>query len=268
MSPLKNTQRLLEIMTRLRDPETGCPWDSEQTFATIAPYTIEEAYEVADAIEQSDMDALRDELGDLLLQVVYHAEMAREEGLFDFEGVAEAICTKMIERHPHVFGEREEKSSATQTVAWEAQKAVERERKAAQNGESRPSTLDGVIVGLPALTRAAKLQRRAARVGFDWDNTDQVLDKIREEIGEVEAEMVADAPEGRLEDEIGDLLFACVNLARKLHIDPEKALRHGNAKFERRFRRIEALLAESGKRPEDSTLEEMDALWHRAKAGE
>ncbi len=268
MSSLKHTQRLLEIMTRLRDPENGCPWDVEQSFATIAPYTIEEAYEVADAIEQSDMPALRDELGDLLLQVVYHTEMAREEGLFDFEDVAAAICAKMIERHPHVFGERDVESSAAQTRAWETQKAAERERKARQNGEDRPSALDGVIVGLPALTRAAKLQRRAARVGFDWDSTDQVVDKINEEIEELEHEIAAGNPPERLEDEIGDLMFACVNLARKLEIDPEKALRHGNAKFERRFRRIEALLAEDGKRPEGSTLDEMEALWQRAKAGE
>lgn len=268
MSALKQTQQLLEIMTRLRDPEKGCPWDAEQTFATIAPYTIEEAYEVADAILKGDMEGLREELGDLLLQVVFHAEMAREKGLFDFEDVATAICDKMIERHPHVFGEHEEKSSTAQSHAWEAQKAAERERKARQNGDGRPSALDGVFVALPALTRAAKLQRRAARVGFDWDSTDQVVDKINEEIEELEHEIAQGNPPERIEDEMGDLLFACVNLARKLHIDPEKALRHGNAKFERRFRRVEALLAEDGKRPEGSTIDEMEALWQQAKAGE
>jgi ATP diphosphatase len=263
--PLK---RLLAIMARLRSPEDGCVWDLEQTFATIAPHTIEEAYEVADAIEQSDMAALCDELGDLLLQVVFHAQMASEAGLFDFDDVATAICNKMIERHPHVFGDKEVTSSTAQTRAWESLKAEERRRKASANGESAPSALDGVTPGLPALTRAAKIQRRAARVGFDWSKPVQVIDKIHEEIDEVTHEVEVGASSERLEDEIGDLLFACVNLARKLDVDPEGALRRGTAKFERRFRRIETLLAAGGKTPEAVSLDEMEALWGRAKAEE
>lgn len=268
MSSLNHTRRLLDIMVLLRDPVRGCAWDREQTFATIAPHTIEEAYEVADAIEQSDMSALCDELGDLLLHVVFHAQMADEDGAFGFEDVAEAICEKMISRHPHVFGEGDVRSSTAQTQAWETQKAAEREKKASANGESRPSALDGVIPGLPALTRALKLQRRAARVGFDWDEQDQVLDKIREETGELAEEISSGGSIDRIEDEIGDLLFSCVNLARKLDIDPEGALRRGNAKFERRFKHIEAGLAAAGKTPENATLDEMEALWTQAKAGE
>ena len=255
-------------MARLRDPDRGCVWDCEQSFATIAPHTIEEAYEVADAIEQSDMTALKDELGDLLLQVVFHSQMADEEKLFDFEDVAEIICKKMIDRHPHVFGDIEINSSKVQSRAWEAQKAIERQRRAQKNGEQATGALDGVIMGLPALTRAVKLQKRAARVGFDWDEAVQVLDKIGEEISEVTFEMENGAHAARLEDEIGDLLFACANLARKLDVNPETALRRGNAKFERRFRRIEALLAEMGKKPETSDLIEMEELWNRAKAEE
>jgi len=261
-------QRLLDIMARLRDPETGCVWDVEQTFATIAPHTIEEAYEVADAIERSDMAALREELGDLLLQVVYHARMASEAGHFGFAEVAATIADKMIARHPHVFGDAEVASSAAQTRQWEARKAEERHRKASANGEAAPSALDGVILALPALTRAIKIQNRAARVGFDWDGADQVLDKVREEIDEIAREMGRHAPAARLDDEVGDLLFACVNLARKLSIDPEGALRRGTAKFERRFHRVEALLAESGRTPETSDLGEMESLWGRAKAEE
>jgi len=268
MSSLNHTRHLLEIMARLRDPVHGCAWDAEQTYASIAPHTIEEAYEVVDAIEQQDMSALREELGDLLLHVVFYSRMAEEDGLFDFESVAQAICDKMITRHPHVFGEVKETSTDALNAAWETQKAKERENKAAKNGDSRPSTLDGVINGLPALTRAVKLQRRAARVGFDWDGPDQVLDKIREETGELAEEIAAHGPPERIEDEVGDLLFACVNLARKLDIDPETALRRGNAKFERRFRAIEAGLAEAGKTPESATLDEMEALWTRAKAAE
>jgi len=268
MPSLPHMQRLLEIMTRLRNPNGGCIWDCEQTFATIAPHTIEEAYEVADAIEQSDMTALKDELGDLLLQVVFHSQMAREEDLFDFEDVAEIICQKMISRHPHVFGDVEINSSKAQTRAWEAQKAIERKHKAQENGDEAHGALDGVITGLPALTRAVKLQKRAARVGFDWDQAVQVLDKIREEVSEVSHEIENGGSKERVEDEIGDLLFACANLARKIDINPETALRHGNAKFERRFRRIEALLAEIGKKPETSDLDEMEEMWNRAKAEE
>ncbi len=250
--------RLLEIMRRLRDPETGCPWDIEQDFASIAPYTIEEAYEVADAIEREDWDGLKGELGDLLLQTVYHAEMASEAGLFDFQGVADAISDKMVARHPHVFGEdSRDKSAEQQTRDWEAQKAKER-------GDA--GALDGVALGLPALLRALKLQKRLARVGFDWKETGPVLEKLVEEVHELNEahEISQDAREA----EFGDLLFVLVNLARHWKIDPEAALRRTNAKVERRFAWIEARLAEGGKRPETSTLEEMDALWDAAKAEE
>ncbi|MBC8159259.1 MAG: nucleoside triphosphate pyrophosphohydrolase [Alphaproteobacteria bacterium] len=268
MPTLPHTQRLLEIMARLRDPDGGCVWDCEQNFATIAPHTIEEAYEVADAIDQSDMAALKDELGDLLLQVVFHSQMAQEEDLFEFEDVAEIICQKMISRHPHVFGDVEINSSKAQTRAWEAQKAEERRHKAQMNGEDVQGALDGVILALPALTRAVKLQKRAARVGFDWDKAVQVLDKISEEVAEVAHEIENGGSSDRLEDEIGDLLFACANLARKLDINPETALRRGNAKFERRFRRVEALLADVGRKPETSDLGEMEEMWGRAKSEE
>ncbi|MEO1238327.1 MAG: nucleoside triphosphate pyrophosphohydrolase [Pseudomonadota bacterium] len=253
--------RLLAIMRALRDPETGCPWDIEQTFETIAPYTIEEAYEVADAIERGDMDDLRDELGDLLLQVVYHAAIGEERGHFDFDAIARAISDKMVARHPHVFGdESRDKSAAQQTRDWEAVKAAERAGKA----ETR--TLDGVAMGLPALTRALKLQKRLARVGFDWGNDGPVLDKIAEEISEL-----AEAREmshDKTEDEFGDLLFVMVNLARHWGVDPEAALRRTNAKVSRRFAWIEDRLAESGKSPAESDLAEMDALWDKAKAAE
>jgi ATP diphosphatase len=258
----ESVDRLIEIMARLRDPKRGCPWDVEQTFATIAPHTIEEAYEVADAIQHGDMAALKDELGDLLLQVVFHAQMAREAGHFDIADVAQAICDKLVRRHPHVFGDAKIDDAQTQTRAWEDQKAEERAAKAASGGHS---ALDGVIVGLPALTRALKLQKRAARVGFDWDEPRQVLDKFDEEIAELRAEIAAGAAPDRLEDEIGDLLFNCVNLARKLGLDPESTLRRGNAKFERRFRRMEVLLAERGQTPQHSTLAEMEDLWQQAK---
>jgi tetrapyrrole methylase family protein/MazG family protein/ATP diphosphatase len=254
--------RLIEIMARLRDPDGGCPWDLEQTFATIAPYTIEEAYEVADAIERSDLHELEDELGDLLLQVVFHARMAEEAGAFDFADVARAICDKMIRRHPHVFGEEKVEGTTHQIVRWEAIKAAER----AQKSESAaPSALDGVPLALPALTRAAKLTRRAARVGFDWPDCANVLAKMREELGELEAEIAAgDVAKAR--EELGDLLFVCANLARKLEVEPEEALRGANAKFVRRFGHIEARLAEQGRSPEASDLPEMDALWDEAKA--
>ncbi|MBM3599160.1 MAG: nucleoside triphosphate pyrophosphohydrolase [Alphaproteobacteria bacterium] len=263
-------EQLLDIMARLRAPEGGCPWDLEQTFATIAPYTIEEAYEVAEAIERQDMGALKDELGDLLLQVVFHAQMAREAGAFDFNDVAQAISAKMLRRHPHVFGSASVASAEAQTKAWETMKADERAAKAAADGR-RPSVLDGVSAAYPALMRAMKLQRRAARVGFDWPEAGQVLDKIREEIGEIEAELGAAESTGasdRLQDEIGDLLFACVNLARHVDVDPESALRKGNSKFDRRFRQIENWLADAGKSPASVSLDEMEALWQRAKLTE
>lgn len=398
-----NLDRLLAIMARLRDPKTGCPWDVEQSFATIAPYTIEEAYEVADAIERDDMEALREELGDLLLQVVFHARMAEEahtfafddvaaaiadkmvrrhphvfedadgsdlrasweaqkaderarkaarqgravgilddvpralpaltraeklqkraarvgfdwpdlapvlakideelgelraeiasgapqgrledelgdllfqvvfyaqisaeDGGFDFQDVARRIATKMRDRHPHVFGEAEERTSEGQTVAWEVRKAEERESRAAKSGR-KPSVLDGVALALPALMRAQKLQKRAAREGFDWPDLGPVVAKIREELEELEAEIAAGAPEARLRDEAGDLLFACVNLARHIGVDAEVALRGTNAKFERRFRFVEQSLSATGRTPGESDLDEMDALWNEAKSAE
>ncbi len=252
---------LLEIMRRLRDPEGGCPWDLAQDFRSIAPYTIEEAYEVADAIARGDMADLADELGDLLFQVVYHAQMAREAGAFGFDDVVKAISDKMIRRHPHVFGEdREPRDAAGQTVAWEAQKAAERAGRAG----AAASALDGVPVGLPGLTRAAKLQKRAARVGFDWADARAVQAKIVEEAAELARETDPD----RVEDEFGDLLFAVVNLGRHLGVDPDSAIRRTNAKFERRFRAVEAGLAARGRRPEEATLDEMEALWVAAKRAE
>jgi ATP diphosphatase len=260
-------ERLLAVMAKLRDPAGGCPWDLEQSFATIAPHTIEEAYEVADAIERNDMPALKAELGDLLFQVVFYAQMAQEAGSFDFDAVAAGIADKMVKRHPHVFADASVDSAAAQTVAWEHQKAGERAAEAAARGE-RPSALDGVIRGLPALTRAAKLQSRAAGVGFDWPEVPPILDKIAEELGELRAELERGRGRGALQEEVGDLLFACVNLARRLSIDPETALREANSKFDRRFRRVEALLAAQGKAPADSTLDEMEAAWEQAKAEE
>ena len=254
--------RLLHIMRRLRDPQTGCPWDIEQTFSTIAPYTIEEAYEVADAIERQDWPELEGELGDLLLQTVYHTAIGEEAGHFSFQSVVTAISDKMVARHPHVFGdESRDKSAAQQTRDWEAIKAAERSQKA-QRG-----ALDGVAMNLPALLRAVKLQKRAARVGFDWPETTQVLAKLTEEAAElVEARDTLSHEE--VVEEMGDLLFVMANLARHLDVDPEEALRKTNAKFSRRFAAIEAALARSGKRPEDSSLDEMDALWDEVKAAE
>jgi nucleoside triphosphate diphosphatase len=259
--------RLLDIMARLRDPERGCPWDREQSFATIAPYTIEEAYEVAEACERGDPAALKDELGDLLFQVVFHARMAEEAGLFDFNDVASAIADKMRRRHPHVFGEAWIADAAAQTLAWEEHKAAERHAAAAESGQPA-SALDGIGEALPALTRALKLQRRAARVGFEWRELRPILDKISEEIDELRAEVDAGGAPARVADEIGDLLFAVVNLARRAEADPEQALRAACRKFERRFRRIEALLAAAGSSAETATLEEMEALWQQAKKEE
>ena len=256
-------ERLLEIMRRLRDPETGCPWDIEQDFSSIAPYTIEEAYEVADAIERGNMGDLRDELGDLLLQSVYHAQMAEEAGHFAFQDVVRAISDKMLRRHPHVFGdESRDKSAAQQTVDWEKIKAAERAGK-----PEATSALDGVAAGLPALMRAIKLQNRAARVGFDWPETAQVVDKITEEAAELVEARDKLGPE-ELAEEYGDMLFVMANLARHLDIDPEAALRAANAKFTRRFKGVEALLQERGKAPEASDLAEMDALWDEVKRRE
>ncbi|MEI4263586.1 nucleoside triphosphate pyrophosphohydrolase [Roseovarius sp. D0-M9] len=258
--------RLRAIMGALRDPQTGCPWDIEQDFASIAPYTVEEAYEVADAIERADWSDLTGELGDLLLQVIFHAQIAQDKGLFDFDDVANAISDKMVARHPHVFGEESrDKSAAQQTRDWETIKAVER---AGSTTDGKPAgTLGGVALGLPALMRAVKLQKRASRVGFDWPDMAGVLDKIGEEIAEL-AEAHASADAAHTEEEFGDLMFVMANLARHMKIDPEVALRRANAKFTRRFERIEALLAEDGRTPQDSDLAEMDTLWNRAKAEE
>jgi nucleoside triphosphate diphosphatase len=252
--------RLLAVMARLRDPAGGCPWDLEQNFATIAPYTIEEAYEVADAIERADLAALKDELGDLLLQVVFHARMAEEDGHFGFDDVAAAISDKMVRRHPHVFGDAEIASVAAQNEAWEAHKAAER----AANGVGG-SVLDGVALALPALLRAAKVSRRAARIGFDWPDARAVIPKIAEEIAELEAELDRAAPPAAIEEEMGDLLFAVANLARKLDIEPETALRRATAKFERRFRQVEALARE---RDAGRDLDALERLWREVKRGE
>ncbi|APZ54560.1 nucleoside triphosphate pyrophosphohydrolase [Salipiger abyssi] len=258
-NPKGGMPRLLEIMRRLRDPETGCPWDIEQDFASIAPYTIEEAYEVADAIEREAWSELKGELGDLLFQSVFHAQMASEKGLFSFDEVADTMSDKMVARHPHVFGdESNAKTPEQQTADWEAIKAQERAAKAEKG------VLDGVAMGLPALLRAVKLQKRAARVGFDWPSTDQVIDKIVEEAQELREATEPD----HIEEEFGDLLFVMANLARHMKIDPEAALRATNAKFTRRFGAVEAALAKKGRRPEDSTLEEMDALWDAEKRRE
>ncbi len=259
MSPI---DRLNGIMRTLRNPDGGCPWDVEQTFATIAPCTVEEAYEVADAIERGDWDELKSELGDLLFQVVFHARMAEEQGLFGFDDVVEAIADKLTRRHPHVFGDEAAKmSGAAQKARWEDIKAGERKAKA-QHG-----VLDDVPVGLPALTRAVKLTKRAARVGFDWPSTDQVFDKLDEEVAELRAEIAAgDLDKAR--GEMGDLLFVVANLARKLGVEPEDALRGTNAKFIRRFGFIQAELAKDGRTPEQSDLAEMDGLWNAAKGAE
>lgn len=253
-------QRLLDIMASLRDRHRGCPWDLHQTFATIAPYTVEEAYEVSDAIQRDDMAALRDELGDLLFQVVFHSRIAEEREAFSFHDVVDAISEKMIRRHPHVFGEENLNTAAEQARAWEQHKAAER--------GTGGSALDGVAAALPALTRAMKVQKCAALVGFDWPDVTAVFEKLGEEYAELRSEIHADADAARVEDEVGDLLFTCVNVARKLRLDPEQALRKAIAKFERRFRRIEALLATRGLKPENVSLEEMDDLWRQVKAEE
>jgi ATP diphosphatase len=252
-------ERLLEIMRRLRDPDTGCPWDIEQTFDTIAPYTIEEAYEVADAIERQDWAELEGELGDLLLQSVYHTAIGEELGHFSFQSVVRNISDKMVARHPHVFGdESREKSAEQQTADWESIKAAERA------GKAQGGALDGVAVGLPALLRAYKLQKRAARVGFDWPSTDQVIDKIQEEAAEL-VEARDTLTHADMTEEYGDLMFVMANLGRHLGIEPEAALRAANAKFTRRFEAVEAALTKMGKTPQQSDLAEMDAIWDQVK---
>ena len=257
-------RQLLAIMARLRDPEHGCAWDREQTFATIAPHTIEEAYEVAEAIARGDMGDLRDELGDLLFQVVFYARLAEEAGAFDFAAVVAAIVAKLTRRHPHVFGDAQVKDAQQQSLEWERHKAAERAAKAG----GAASVFDGVTAALPALSRAVKLQRRAAQVGFDWRHLDEVADKVEEELREVRAEIAAGGERAPLSHEIGDLLLACSNLARFAEIDPETALRDANRRFESRFRRIERWLAAEGRTPEQTDLAEMERLWRRAKQEE
>jgi nucleoside triphosphate diphosphatase len=262
--PREPMARLLAVMAWLRDRQHGCPWDLEQTFRTIVPYTIEEAYEVADAIERDDLAALKEELGDLLLQVVYHSQMASEAGAFDFSAVAATVADKMVGRHPHVFGDATIDTAEEQTASWEARKAAERAAKGKAEGPT--GALDGVARALPALLRAEKIQKRAARVGFDWKETAPVIDKIEEELDELRRELTADGiDQARVADELGDVLFAVANLARHCKVDPEAALRATNDKFERRFRHIERRLGEAGRKPADATLEEMEALWQEAK---
>jgi len=273
MQPSRDIGRLTEIMAALRTPETGCPWDLDQTFATIVPYTLEEAYEVADAIERGDVANLREELGDLLLQVVFHARMAEEEGRFDFGDVVDAITRKLIRRHPHVFGDARELSSDEVKALWGRIKAQEKgERAEARRAAGLPAeettgALAGVPLALPALTRALKLQQKAGKVGFDWNDPRAVLAKLREEIDEVEAELDADDAQ-RVADEVGDLLFAVANLARHLEVDPETALRAANAKFERRFRGMESLAAVRGVAFESLDLDAQERLWQEMKRGE
>lgn len=258
---------LLAIMAKLRDPEGGCPWDRQQTFSTIAPYTLEEAYEVAHAIALNDMQELRDELGDLLFQVVFHAQMGSEQGVFDFSDVVQAICEKMIRRHPHVFAENRHSTSLEALgEAWETQKTRERAAKKPHD-DAIISALDGVAHALPALTRAVKLQKRAARVGFDWTETQTVIDKIEEELEEVRAE-IGVGPQERIQEELGDLLFACTNLARHLKVDPEQALRLANLKFEQRFYAMERMAQSMGVAFESLSLEQMEAHWQQAKINE
>ena len=267
MKPARDITRLIEIMAALRTPGTGCPWDLEQTFGTIAPYTLEEAYEVADAIARADLADLREELGDLLLQVVFHARMAQEQGAFDFGDVVEAITTKLLRRHPHVFGNAEGLTPKAVEGLWERIKAQEKAERAARRDEPRAQALSGVPLALPGLTRALKLQAKASKVGFDWNDPMAVLAKIREEADEIEAAIASG--EGKdAAAEVGDLLFAVVNLARHLNANPEAVLRATNQKFERRFAAIERALAERGKVPQDTSLADMDALWDAAKVAE
>ncbi len=264
---MSDITRLLQIMARLRDPVQGCPWDQEQTFETILPFTLEEVYEVADAIERGDMADLQGELGDLLFQIVFYAQLAQEQGLFGFADIVAGIADKLEQRHPHVFGQADIKDAEAQSLAWERHKEQERAQKAVS--EARPaSALDNIPVALPGLMRAAKLQRRAARVGFDWPEMVQVLDKIEEEVGEVREALANGGKRDEMEHEIGDLMFACVNLARHANIDPEVALRSINRRFERRFRRVEGLAMAQGRTLPEMGLIEMDRLWEQAKEEE
>jgi ATP diphosphatase len=268
MTPSRDIDRLIEIMAALRTPKTGCPWDLVQDFSTIAPYTLEEAYEVADAIARGDLTDLKEELGDLLLQVVFHARMAQEAGAFDFGDVIVAITEKLIRRHPHVFGDERSNTPESVKGLWERIKAQEKAARG-DRGSQHEGALAGVPVGMPALTRALKLQEKAGKVGFDWNDPRAVLRKIREETDEIEAALDGgETATPNAAAEVGDLLFAAVNLARHLHADPEAVLRQTNQKFERRFASIERALAASGKAPQDATLAEMDALWEEAKAQE
>jgi len=258
---LQHTQALLDVMARLRDPDSGCPWDIEQTFETISPYTVEEAYEVADAIDRDDMQALREELGDLLLQVVFHSQMATDKGLFAFEDVAKGIADKMIERHPHVFGDTVFASVEEQKAHWESVKQSEREQKTSQT----LSAVDGVALALPALTRAEKIQKRAARVGFDWPELAPVVGKLVEELGEFR-EAYASGDTVAIEDEIGDLLFTVTNIARHLKTDPEQALRKATAKFERRFKDVERRVKDDGLEMSEQSIDVLDEYWHQSKS--
>lgn len=260
MSEQIQIDRLLGVMAALRSPKGGCPWDIEQTFATIAPYTIEEAYEVADAIERANMASLKEELGDLLFQVVFHAQIATEQGAFNFDDVTRALSDKMIARHPHVFGDQRIETADQQTLNWEQMKQAERAAKLKDD----PSVLADIPLALPALMRAEKLAKRAARVGFDWPSLNEVFDKLDEETLEVR-EAVTEGDQDHIAEEIGDMLFVVANLARKAKVDPELALRNANTKFERRFRWIEQELAKQGRTPDQSSLEEMDGLWNRGK---
>ena len=263
-APASAFLKLIDVMSRLRTPESGCPWDLEQSYATIAPYTIEEAYEVADAIERGDMTDLKEELGDLLFQVVFHSQMAAEDGAFDIADVTNGIADKMVRRHPHVFESPDDRSATEQTRAWERIKADERASKAS---EVNPSALDGVALSLPALLRAEKLQNRAARVGFDWAEAEPIFDKLAEETQEVR-DAIQSGIRDDIEDELGDLLFVAANLSRRLDVDPEQALRRANAKFERRFRAMEAEATADGVNFADLTLDEQESYWQRVKRGE
>jgi ATP diphosphatase len=260
---VSDISKLLSIMRQLRDPQNGCPWDIEQNFHTIAPYTVEEAYEVADAIERNDMAELAQELGDLLFQVVFHAQMAEEQGLFRFDDIVAAIGDKLIRRHPHVFGDADIGSAEEQTLAWEEHKARER-----QQSDKYSSVLDGVAKTLPGLTRAAKLQKRAAKVGFDWRQIAPIFEKLAEEADELKAELVANAHWERIEDELGDMLFTVVNLARHTAIDPELAIRRANSKFETRFKAMESAMEQAGKNFEELSIDEMESYWQQAKLNE
>jgi MazG family protein len=261
---MNNMQRLLKIMSTLRDPDKGCPWDKEQNFSTIAPYTIEEAYEVADAIARNNVQALKDELGDLLFQVVFHSQLAAEQGAFMFDDVVDAICNKMERRHPHVFGTDRIESAAAQTVAWEEHKRRER-----MQDKSQHSVLNNIPIALPALTRAEKLGKRAATIGFEWPDVQGALDKMSEELGEVRSAIASNVSKAELADELGDVLFCVVNVCRHLKIDPEAALRSVNSKFERRFRHVESRLTETGRDPKrdsgQTPLAVMDEYWDEAK---